>query len=225
MKDNTTDKQTKVGRRTLLSGFSVAAVAGLAASATSAPASAQSRGNGFRPTPHTNDTWMNELSGSHRVFIDSATLPGGANAMRYANNILTVNGEDYDGDDSDYAMIVCFRHTSTPYAFNDAIWAKYGAYLDRRADPAHTTNPMNTANAGNGQNTIAGLVDRGVRFAICNRATRSFSRMLAGATGAEYEDVYQELLANAIPNGRFVPAGVMAATRAQEFRYSLLYAE
>ena len=225
MKDDTNDKQAKVGRRTLLSGFSVAAVAGLAASAASAPASAQNHGNGFRPTHHANDAWMNELSGSHRVFIDSSTLPGGANAMRYANNILTVNSEDYEGVDSDYAMIICFRHTSTPYAFNDSIWAKYGARLDRRADPPHTTNPMNTANAGNGQNTIAGLVDRGVRFAICNRATRSFSRMLAGATGTPYEEVYEELLANAIPNSRFVPAGVMAATRAQEFRYSLLYSE
>lgn len=225
MKDNRTDKQAKIGRRNLLSGFSVAAVAGLAASAASTTASAQNRGNGFRPTPHANDSWMNELNGSHRVFIDSSTMPGGANAMRYANNILTVNSEDYDGDDSDYAMIICFRHTSTPYAFNDSIWAKYGAYFDRRADPAPTTNPMNAATAGNGQNTLAGLVDRGVRFAICNRATRSFSRMLAGATGTAYEEVYEELLANAIPNGRFVPAGVMAATRAQEFRYSLLYSE
>ena len=227
MKDDTNDKQTKVGRRTLLSGFSVAAVAGLAASATSTPANAQQQhhGNGFRPSHHANDAWMNELSGNHRVFIDSATLPGGANAMRYANNILTVNTEDYDGADSDYAMIICFRHTSTPYAFNDSIWAKYGARLDRSANPAHTTNPMNAPTGGNGQNTINGLVERGVRFAICNRATRSFSRMLAGATGTPYEEVYEDLLANAIPNSRFVPAGVMAATRAQEFRYSLLYSE
>ena len=222
MKDDTNDKQATVARRTLLSGLGVAAVAGLAASSA---ANAQSRGNGPRPVPHANDAWMNELSGNHRVFIDSATLPGGANAMRYANNILTVNSEDYDGSDADYALIICFRHTSTPYAFNDSIWAKYGNFLDRSANPAHTSNPMNAPTAGNGQNTINGLIDRGVSFAICNRATRSFSRMLAGATGTAYEDVYSELLANAIPNSRFVPAGVMAATRAQEFRYSLLYSE
>lgn len=225
MSDKTQDKKIAVGRRTLLTNMSMAAVAGLAASAASTPASAQRREAGFQPARHVHDAWMNELSGSHRVFIDSATLPGGANAMRYANNILTVHREDYEGEESDYALIVCFRHTSTPYGFNDAIWAKYGARLDRSASPAHTTNPMNAATAGNGQNTIADLGARGVKFAICNRATRSFSRMLAGATGTPYEEVYEELLANAIPNSRFVPAGVMAATRAQEYRYSLLYAE
>ena len=168
---------------------------------------------------------MNDLPGTHRVFIDSATQPGGANAMRYANNILFTHGEAYGGSDADYALIVCFRHTSTPYAFNDPIWAKYGSLFDRDADPAPDANPMNTANRANGMNTIDDLVSRGVRFAVCNKATQSFSRMLAQATNQSPESVYEELVANGIPASRFVPAGVLAATRAQEYRYSLLYAE
>ena len=66
---------------------------------------------------------------------------------------------------------------------------------------------------------------QGVQFAICNRATRRWSMALAAATGASQEDVYAELIANGIPNSRFVPAGVVAVTRAQEYGYSLLYAE
>lgn len=227
MKDNDrkADNEVTVGRRSLLATVGVAAITGLAASATSTSAQAQQRGNGFQPARHSKDAWMGELGGSHRVFVDSSTMPGGANALRYANNIMTAHEEDYEGAASDYAMIVCFRHTSTPYAFNDAIWAKYGRLFDRSADPAPSSNPMNVANRANGNNSIPMLVAREAQFAICHRATRSFSGMLASATDTAYEDVYAELLANAIPNSRFVAAGVLAATRAQEYGYSLLYAE
>jgi len=38
------------------------------------------------------------------------------------------------------------------------------------------------------------------------------------------EAVYQELRANAVPNGHFMAAGVVGLTRAQEFGYSVLIA-
>ena len=218
------DKKT-ASRRALLGSMGAAAVAGLAATAASTPAAAQGRRRGFQPARHEKDAWMGELEGNHRVFVDSSTMPGGANAVRYANNIITAHIEDYEGDASDYALIVCFRHTSTPFGFNDAVWQKYGAYFNREADPAPSSNPMNSPSRANGQNSIPDLLDKGVEFAICGRATRSFSRMLASATNTPYEDVLAELLANPIPNAHFVPAGVRAATRAQEYDYSLLYAE
>ncbi len=220
MKDG---QQGRMGRRTLLTGMGVSAVAGLAASG--AAAQTRGRSDGFQPARHDKDAWMGELGGSHRVFVDSATAAGGANAMRYANNIITSHIEEYEGLASDYAMIVCFRHTSTPLAFDDAIWEKYGAYFDRDADPAPTTNPMNTASSSNGRTTIAMLGGMGVQFVICSRATRVYAGMLASATGASPEAVYDELVAGAIPDSRFVPAGVLAATRAQEYGYSLLYSE
>ncbi|MFN3162688.1 MAG: hypothetical protein ACE37N_04215 [Pseudohongiellaceae bacterium] len=223
--DQTSGNNIAIGRRSLLTGVGVAAVTGLAASAASTSAQAQQGSGGFQPARHSKDAWMGELGGNHRVFVDSSTMPGGANALRYANNIMTAHEEDYEGEASDYAIIVCFRHTSTPYAFNDAIWAKYGGLLDRSADPAPTSNPMNVASRANGNNSIPMIVDKGAQFAICHRATRSFSRMLSSATGTAYDDIYAELLANAIPNSRFVAAGVLAATRAQEYGYSLLYAE
>lgn len=222
MKDKEHDT---VGRRTLLTNMGVAAVAGLAASVVSTPAQAQSRAGVFAPARHSQDAWMEELAGSHRVFVDSSTMPGGANAVRYASNIITAHEEDYDGDASDYALIVCFRHASTPLGFNDAIWKKYGALFNRNADPAPTTNPMNTASFSNGQTTLADLREKGVKFAICNRATHTFSRSLASATGTSADEVYAELIANGIPDSRFVAAGVLAATRSQEYSYSLLYAE
>ena len=71
--------------------------------------------------------------------------------------------------------------------------------------------------------TIDVMAARGVHFAICNLSTRGMAGMLARSTGGSRDDIYQELITNSIPNGHFVPAGVVAATRAQEYGYSLLY--
>jgi len=146
--------------------------------------------------------------------------------LRFASNIIKAHIEEYDGKPSDYAMVICFRHGSTPYGFGDALWAKYGEFLNRNKEiPAPASNPMNTPSADNGQNSIPSLVAKGVRFAICNRATRSLSTRIASSTGASVDEVYAELVAGAVPNSHFVAAGVLAVTRAQEYSYSLLYAE
>ena len=222
MKDK---ERANTGRRSLLTGAGMTAVAGLAAAAVSAPAGAQRQTGGFQPARHSQDAWMDRSGAIHRVFVDSSTMSGGATALRYANNIISSHVEAYEGAVSDYAMIVCFRHASTPLAFDEAVWEKYGALFNRDADPAPKTNPMNTPSSANGQNTIASLGEIGVQFVICNRATRVYAGMLASATGASADAVYEELVAGAIPNSRFVPAGVLAATRSQEYGYSLLYSE
>ncbi len=82
---------------------------------------------------------------------------------------------------------------------------------------------MNGPTSSNGQNSIPMLIDRGAHFAICARATRRLCRHSGTNTGVPVEQVLEELLANPIPSSRFVPAGVVAATRAQEYGYSLLY--
>ena len=212
-----------IGRRSMLAKVGVGAVAGLAVSAPSLVA--QTAPRQFEPARHSLDAWLDELAGNHRVFIDSSTTHGGANALRYASNIITVHEDAYSGNAADLAMVVCFRHESTPYAFDDAIWAKYGAGFDPSAATPPTANPMNTATASNGGTSIGALVAKGVQFAICSRATRAFAGGLARRAGVPVDDVVKELMAGAIPNSRFVPAGVMTLTRAQEYSYSLVYAE
>ena len=71
--------------------------------------------------------------------------------------------------------------------------------------------------------TLDSVIGNGVQIAICDAATMFLSTQIAPATGSTVEAVYAELHDNAVP-GRFVSAGVMAATRAQEYNYSLLYA-
>jgi len=219
-------------RRSLMTGIGAAVPAlALAPSVARAAGSAQD----FSPARHDLDAWLDEIPGQHRVFIDSSTPAGGAEAILYANNHYAGNEGAYSLDASDLAIVVCFRHFSTVFAYNDAMWAKYGEQLsamvgftDPKTDQHPTANLMDDDSYGltlpNFGNTISAQVERGTQFAVCRAATQFFAGNLAQATGGTAEDIFEELVANAIPNSHFVAVGVVATTRSQEYGYSLLYA-
>jgi intracellular sulfur oxidation DsrE/DsrF family protein len=227
--DNTVD------RRSVMTGVGIV-VAGLAAGATAAHAQTGKRHGGtrFQPARHKLDAWFDELPGNHRVFIDSDTADGGANALGYANNLYLARDSAYAGESADAAIVVCFRHFSTPFGYGDAIWAKYGdifhsliQYPDPATGAAPKINLMNSAahkNLSNRGVTIDALAAKGTQFAVCNMATQFIAGAIAGRTGAKADDVHAELVAGAIGKAHFVSAGVMALTRAQEYGYSLLVA-
>lgn len=222
------DSMDSKARRRFLTGVgAVATGATLAATARAAETNMT-----YTPARHSKDEWL-DVPSTHRAFIDSATTNGGMTALNYANNILLAHAEDYQGSESDYAMVVCFRHQSTPFGYNDAMWAKYGEFFAMSLglkDPSNgevfKTNPMNQSrrDLANRGNTIDSMVARGLKFAICNKATGAIAGRLASFSGGSAEDIFQELKANNIPNSRFVAAGVIATTRSQEYGYSLLSA-
>jgi len=207
-------------RRALLSGLGVAAVAGVALG--SGRAEARQKAVKFEPKRHELDAWMDSLPGNHRVFIDTDSASGATNALRYATNILNAQASGYQGKDADMAIIVCLRHASTTLGFVDAMWARYGATLGALgrqgggADAAPVTSNAQTA-------ALAAAAARGVHFAICDAATTLMSGMVARQAGKQATEIHDELVANLIPHGHMVPAGVMAVTRAQEHGYSFLY--
>lgn len=221
------------GRRRFLTGVGLVAATATVASNAQAASSNNSANNGFTPARHDEDAWLDENSAKHRVFIDTSNSSGGVTSLNYANNIMAGHTEGYDDtDESDIATIICFRHGATPLGYNDAMWEKYGTQFsqalnlkDRNTDGPFKINPMNQNEQDFGQrsNTIDSLIARGVSYAICRRATIAFSRRLAAATGGDAGAIFDELIANNIPNSRYVPAGVLAATRSQEYGYSLLY--
>ena len=225
-------KPNKWTRRSLMTGIG-AAVGAFGLRATRAHA--QSSGGHFQPSRHEQDSWLDEMPGQHRVFIDSSTPEGGGSAVLYANNLYRANEGAYSIAAEDLAIVVCFRHASTPFGYNDAMWKKYGEALSNLmsfVDPKTETHPSSNlldaddygTSVSNMGNTITAQIERGTQFAVCDAATRAFSGGIARATGGSQEDVYQELIANAIPNSRFVSAGVVAMTRSQEYGFSLLYA-
>jgi hypothetical protein len=217
-------KTSQPDRRALLSGLGVAAAAvALGAS----PARAQTRGT-FAPARHTQDEWLDQVPGKHRVFIDSASADGISDALLYGSNLFTASKSGYGLEDADLALIVCMRHFSTPFGFNNAMWAKYGKPM---ADMAKYTNPKGAdAPAANphipsrGNGGIPGLAAKGAQFAVCDMATHFLAGQIATAVSGKADDIYQEMVANMVPNSRFVAAGVIGATRAQEYGYTLLVA-
>lgn len=219
-------------RRQFLSGVGVVATGAAGATFAATASAADNIEPRFVAAKHAEDAWL-DVPSLHRAFIDSSTTLGGITALNYAHNILFAHAEDYDGAESDYALVVCFRHQSTPFGFNDSIWAKYGEYFassldfkDPNTDEHFVSNPLNQPRSdfSNRGNTIDSLITRGVSYAICNKATRGLAGRLAGFSGGSADDIFLDLKANNIPNSRYVAAGVIATTRSQEYGYSLLYA-
>lgn len=221
-----------LARRSLMASFG----AGLAALTLGARnARAQNAAPAFQPARHEQDAWLNALPGRHRTLIDCATVNGAGEGVLYANNLYVANQNAYQLSERDLAIVVCLRHLGTVFAFNDAIWGKYGSALsavvqftDPKTKLAPSTNLLNSADYGTSLpsfgNTISSVVARGTHFAVCDMATTFISGQVAATVKANPQDLYKEFATNLIPNSHLVAAGVVAVNRAQEYGYTLLTA-
>ena len=178
---------------------------------------------------------MNSVPGGHRTIIDCATTSAAASGLLYANNLYVANRTGYQLNERDVAIVVCLRHFATAFAFNDAIWGKYGGaigaavqFTDPRTRQAPTVNVLSATGYGallpNGGVTIASVAKRGAQFAVCDMATRMITGQVATAMKADSQALYKEFVANLIPNSHLAAAGVVAVNRAQEYGYTLLTA-
>jgi hypothetical protein len=219
-------------RRSMLSGLGAAAVG---VTLGSRPAAAQTGGAGgrFQPARHQQDAWLDAIAGKHRIFIDAATPRGAGEALLYANNLYEANKSGYSVPESDIVVVACMRHFATPFAYNDAIWKKYGKvfsmmleFTDPKTKQVPSTNLLNSMAYGmalsNLGTTIDSVVKRGTRFAVCDMATHFFAGQIAMQTKGNADAIYKELVANTIPNSHMVAAGVVAVNRSQEYGYTLL---
>ena len=220
-------------RRSFLSNLGVAASAAgvsLAAGSTAAQAQTPPADTHWQPVRHPQDDWFDQLPGKHRFFFDTTTPERLEDAIQFTGNYYNANRSGYSLEDADLAVIVGMRHRSAPFAFNDAMWGKYGLTLAKRAefvDPK--TKEMPKVNfftpkapaAPARARGLAGLMNLGVQFAICNLSTRAISGLIADATGQKADEVYKEITANLIDRARLVPAGIVAVNRAQERGYSI----
>ncbi|MBZ5556552.1 MAG: hypothetical protein LAO77_04685 [Acidobacteriia bacterium] len=230
-------------RRSFLSRMGAAVAAfgiGSAASAeaqtkTSAPAPAAAAARAFRAAHHVQDDWMDKFPGKHRIVIDAVTPHGAGEAVLFANNLYLSHKTAYNLTDKDLAIVIVMRHFATPFAFTDAVWAKYGKpmgamleFKDPKTKEAPSTNLYQSSAYGlelpNLGTTIEDVRKKGTYIAICDQATRFAAQGIAGMVGSTMDAVYKDFTSNTVPDSRFVPAGVLAVTRAQEKGYTLIYA-
>ena len=133
-------------RRALIAGLG-ATLAALTTGGRSLRAQSTLGGNG--PARHELDRWMDELPTKHRIFVDTASRQGGQDGVQFAGNLFNINESAYGVKPADVAVIICFRHQSTAYGYNDAMWAKYRAVLlaatrtaeDRDREPRQPASP------------------------------------------------------------------------------------
>jgi hypothetical protein len=222
------------GRRSVLSGIG-AALAAFSLRPRSAEAQSADAAKPFQPARHPQDEWMDALPGRHRTVIDCAAAGAAGTGVFYANNIFTANRNGYQLADQDVAVIVVLRHEATVFAYNNAIWAKYGSVLgpmgkitDPRTNQPPTVNPLDSREFGQAMTnlgvTASALAARGAHFAICDMATNRIAGVIASAVKSTQPVIYKELVANILPNGHMAAAGVVAINRAQERGYSMLTA-
>lgn len=218
-------------RRTIIGAGALVAGAGLIASA---PARA-SAGKNWLPAHEAKDDWMDLPGTRHRMVYDTIGAKAFAEALFYATNYYVANKSGYGLEPDKLGVIIIARHMSTPFAYVDAIWAKYGETFAKvsgleghEAELAKTCNPF-LANGRaemkgpGGDASIATLVANGTRFAVCGMATTFIAGMLAEGSGGSAEAIDAELSAALVPNAVMVPAGIVAVNRAQEYGYTFAY--
>jgi intracellular sulfur oxidation DsrE/DsrF family protein len=223
--------QSSMARRLFLArlgaGASIAGATVISSPAAVAQAAADAP---WRPARHTQDDWLDGIPGVHRFLFDTSTGDGMGWALQFAGNYFTANQEGYGLKDSDLAVVIVARHKSTSFAYNDAIWAKYGKQISEQAefmDPKTKEPPKINVYGPSGETPQAGkmeaLIKNGVQFAVCQMSTRGIATRIAKANGLEIDSVIKEITANLIGNARMVPAGILAVNRAQERGYSFIY--
>jgi intracellular sulfur oxidation DsrE/DsrF family protein len=168
---------------------------------------------------HEQDDWLDGNNAKHRVILDTWNPEHFPDALQFAGNIVETNKTDYDIPAGDLAVVICVRHRTTPFAFNDGMWTKYGktmsaqmAWTDPNSQGTPTANPYGKR--------LTALAAQGIQLAICNRTTRAYSGRAAREANATGDVVLKEFMANTVIAGHFVPAGVVAVTRAQERGYA-----
>jgi intracellular sulfur oxidation DsrE/DsrF family protein len=197
-------------------GMTVLGAAAAGATVASAQSSQSAR---WQPERHQQDDWLDQIPGKHRLVFDTTETPGMGSALQYATNYYSANNSGYGLQNSDLAVVIIARHFSTPYAYKDEIWAKYGVPLTDFADKGKEPSMRNAYGR-----QVTALVDRGAHFAVCQLATRVVAGSISRAVNGNTDAIYNELVANLVPNAHMVPAGIVAVGRAQERGYALVHA-
>jgi intracellular sulfur oxidation DsrE/DsrF family protein len=210
-------------RRSFLARIgATAAVLGFGTASTSSAQTQPAAAGRWQPARDAKDDWLDEIPGKHRIFFDVISAQGTSEAQGFADNYLDGSKSGYGLESTDLAVVICLRHFATPFAFGDALWAKYGTVLgeslkitDPKTGQAPIVNTHRTA--------LEALAKRGVRFAVCDMATHRFAGVVARRTAGNADTIYKDMIASVIGSSHLVTAGIIAVNRAQERGYTIAY--
>lgn len=247
--------ETPTPRREFLGQIAASAIV-LAGTACAAPAGAGSSAPSPAPTPpptaspprnapvdatgepvgsinmagmHWDDSWTMRLTAKHKAVFDSPEISDGFIAgPAYAARYLTGLDEALGVKGADAQVVIVIRHQAIPFAFNDAMWAKYGIgerLKIKSGDKWATANPMGAmrppskrpgANPDAIQPRLEWFNAHGHVLLGCGIATQGWATTIAHGVGGKAQAVFDELKANLVPGLILQPNGVYAVLRAQE---------
>lgn len=152
-------------------------------------------------------------AGLGQARAQSGSATGAGDGLAFADSYFTANQTGYRLSASDLTVIIILRHFATVFAYDDGIWAKYGARLGEMLkfdDPETKAPPTRNvyyaddkSGSKDGGATLSALTKKGVHFAVCGMATQKIAAM--------------------IPNAHPAAAGIVALNRAQERGYAIAH--
>jgi len=224
--------KSSMARRLFLARIGGMSVAGATLAGSSATAAEVTANSTWQPARHAQDDWFDKLPGVHRLIFDTVSAEGLASALQFASNFFKANQEGYGLKGNELAVVIVARHKSTPFAYGDTVWAKYGKqfsehaeFVDPKTKQPPTMNLYMTSGDGSGQpGRMDALIKKGVHFAVCQMSTQRIAEKIAQANGLQADAVMKEIAANLVGNSRLVSAGIVAVNRAQERGYSFVSA-
>ena len=188
------------------------------------------------------DDWIKEVKGTHRCLFDFPQHKNGFPLLHILNYLNTYSAA-YKVPAGSAGAVGTFyglgNQSSIPFAFNDAMWAKYqlGDYtgLKDAAGKAYTRNAFYRPTKDDlhllmqalGTPTIPALADAmpglgienlqkmGTKFLLCNNAFDGWCLELEARGKGKMADIQKELRANILPGVTIVPAMVIAIEKAQ----------
>lgn len=229
-------KDSVIDRRNFFAAGAVAVGAPMVLAPGAAGAAAMGSAT-YQPGMDAADAWMDKPGTTHRMAFDCTTPQAASGGLDFANNYIQTTRTGYGTTPAQLGVILVFRHWATPFAYNNAIWAKYGGAFVKAfslegdlAKNATAANPL-FARAADAKPQPKGfewwddkyidkMVGQGAMFAVCGLATQFIAGQLAGATG-DRQAVYDELAAGLVPNGHMAPSGIVAVGRVQEHGYAV----
>ena len=65
----------------------------------------------WQPERHSQDEWLDQIPGKHRLVFDTTESSGMESALRYATNYYLANNTGYGLQNSDLAVVIIARHS------------------------------------------------------------------------------------------------------------------
>ena len=184
------------------------------------------------PASSPDEAWLQGITGNHAQIFDM-TQPQGGFGLNKVSNYLDTYKSAYNLAPPKVVAIVSLWSNTTPFGFNDAMWAKYNFStmtntLARGTKTPVTRNPFVATAPGTETMGLEAIIDvpatatmsalqkRGARFILCNNAFNFWVRRLAAEVSGDTAAIRSELEKNMVAGVTIVPAMVVAFNQAQQ---------